>query len=550
MLEHGTRRVIAVHAGTNLTDVLEQVRAAKGAPVAIALDPLARLFATPDHFRALAQVAVGESKESGSRGERTHPPTSRLPDFPTHDIVFAVDDPHRTGLALAFGYRVQPLASVSTQREPTRPVVTRIGAGTRALAAEPPLPPRMDAAPTMPTQRPRERPQRKRRWLWTVGALVVAAVLLVSAATPVVVMRVHRATIDLYPAEEPFARTVPFAVTADTAASPDASTLVAHPFSTTITREMDAPATGSKTVPDGTAAGSVTLRSRADGAITVKAGTALHGPKDVSYIVQTDVVVPGLDFGKGQLGEATAKVRADAPGSVGNLPAGYTARYTDNITFITGEITGGTDKQVTVVSDDNIARARQVLEEKIRTGALADVNASLPPGVTPLNDFLTKQAPTVTATPPAGTEAASVHVRMAVLMQVPVYDNAAFQKLIRNRVAEAVAEINASGGGKKEVMPDSVTNAPPTQLGVEGKQIRFQTDVRGTLRAVIAPEDAVRIGRGLAGKTDAEAKVAVRAEPGIGRFTIAYGPPWLPASLRDRMPKRASNISVRIMATA
>src|SRR3954469_10164004 len=106
MLEHGTRRVIAAHAGTNVEDVLEHVRAAKGAPVVIALDTLSLIFATPDHYRALDAIRAGKPS----------------------DIVFAIDDPHRTGLALAFGYRVQPLASVTTQREPTHSVVTRIGA--------------------------------------------------------------------------------------------------------------------------------------------------------------------------------------------------------------------------------------------------------------------------------------------------------------------------------------------------------------------------------------------------------------------------------------
>lgn len=536
MLEHGTRRLIAAHAGTTVGDVLEQVRAAKGAPVVIALDALSLIFATPDHFRALETARAGKP----------------------NDIVFATDDPHRTGLALAFGYRVQPLASVTTQREPTRPVVTRIGAGTRSLGVEaPPQPPqpkptRIEAKPTVPTRIRRTPRQRrvKRAWLWGAGLGLLILTLLCGAATPLLVMRVHRATIDLYPAEEPFSRIVPFAVSADTTAKPDPGILPAHPFNTTLVRETDVPATGTKNVPDGTASGTMTLRSRADGALTVKAGTSLRGPKDVSYIVQADVIVPGLDFVKGQLGEATAKVRADTPGPAGNLPAGYTAKFTENITFIGGEISGGTEKQVTVIAEDDVARGRQELEDKIRNSALADVNANLPAGVTPLNDFLTKQPPTVTSTPAVGEAAASVHVRMTVAVQVPVYENSVLQELVRNRAASTVAEIGQSGGGHKEVVPNSVTTAPPTQLGVEGKQVRFQTEVRGTLRSVITADDATRIGRGVAGKTSAEADTAVRAEPGVGRFTIVYGPSWLPPGLRDRMPKRASNVAVRIMAPA
>jgi hypothetical protein len=294
----------------------------------------------------------------------------------------------------------------------------------------------------------------------------------------------------------------------------------------------------------------MTLRSRADEALTVKAGTMLRGPKEVSYLVQADVTVPGLDFGKGQLGEATAKVRANAPGPAGNLTAGYTAKFTENITYISGEISGGTEKQVTVIADADVTRGSQDLEDKIRKSALADVNANLPAGVTPLNDFLTKQPPNVTSTPAVGEMATSVHVRMTVAVQIPVYENSAFQELVRTRVAGAVAEIDQSGGGHKDVVQNSVTTAPPTQLGLDGKVVRFQTEVRGTLRSVITAADATRIGRAVAGKTNAEADATVRREPGIGHFTVAYGPTWLPISVRERMPKRSSNIAVRIMATA
>src|SRR5215472_3023133 len=138
MLEHGTRRVIAAHAGTTIEAVLEQIRAAKGAPVVIALDALSIVFATPEHLRMLDGVRAGTQDS----------------------VTFAIDDPHRTGLALAFGYRVQPLSSVTTQREPTHPVVTRIGAGTRSISGAVPSPPR--AVPEPVTDRVPHRNTRTR----------------------------------------------------------------------------------------------------------------------------------------------------------------------------------------------------------------------------------------------------------------------------------------------------------------------------------------------------------------------------------------------------
>jgi hypothetical protein len=156
----------------------------------------------------------------------------------------------------------------------------------------------------------------------------------------------------------------------------------------------------------------------------------------------------------------------------------------------------------------------------------------------------------VTVAPQVGTEGANVHVRMSVPVQIPVYDNSAFKALVRDRIAGTVAAVNQSGGGAKEVVPNSIASAPPVQLGIEGKVVHFQTEVHGTLRAVITGQDATRIGRIVAAKATRDARLTIAADPGIGRFAITNGPSWLPTQIRDRMPQRASNISVRIMAAA
>lgn len=531
MIEHETRRLIVAHATSTLDTVLDQVRAAGATPVVIVLDALATLFATPDHFRALGGV---RSEQSG-------------------DLSFAVDDAHRTSLALAFGYPVQPLAAISSQSTPTRPVVTRIGSGTRLLT----LPTPDDAGRSAPdalsavtrVRLPPATRSRRRggllRVLTRLVAIGAALVILIAAGGAALVLQVHRATIDLYPAEEPFTRAVPFAVSVEATSDPNA--LQTRPFEMTVVREMDAPATGKKAIPDETATGPVTLRSRADSALTIRAGTILRAGTDVSYLLQADVTVPGLDFGRGQLGEATGRVRASIPGPGGNLPAGATAKFTENITYILGAVTGGTEKQVPIITEEDVARARTQLEKEVREGALADANKQIPPGMTPLNDFLKRDAPVMTATPSVGTQAESVRVRLAVPVRVPVYETGAFDTLVRTRLAGVVAEINRNGGAKA-VVTGTVTSRPPTYLGVEGARVNYEAVISGTLRAVITPEDAARIGRTVAGKSAADAVRLLGNEPAVGRFGLTYGPPWLPALLRERLPRQPGNIAVRIVA--
>src|SRR5260370_27270037 len=92
MVEHATQRIIAITARSTLDGLLDQLRDLSPGSLTLALDPLSLLFATPDHFRALDTVRIARHLS----------------------ITFLVADPHRTGLALAFGYRVRSPGNVSS----------------------------------------------------------------------------------------------------------------------------------------------------------------------------------------------------------------------------------------------------------------------------------------------------------------------------------------------------------------------------------------------------------------------------------------------------
>lgn len=504
---------------SSLDGVLDQLRERSAGPVTIVLDPLSTLFSTPDHFRALDAVRVARSLA----------------------ITLAVADAHRTGLALAFGYRVRPPMQDDARR------------GTLAHWFAPLSPPRVPAhveerPEVLPETDARPVRRRRGRGMWITGLLAAGMLLLAALIGTIVVGRVHAAEVVIVPAEQSFSRVVQFAVSVDPTNDPN--TLGTTPFETIIFREGEAPATGKTTVPDGTATGTVTFRSRADGVTAIKAGTTLRGPRDLSYTLQSDVVVPGLDFVRGQLGEASAKVRASQAGPAGNLGAGYAARYSDNVTFITGEITGGTEKQVTVVTDVDVAGLRARLENDLRMHALTEVNAALPSGITALNDYLTLLTPATTAQPAAGTQADAVHVRVSLTARLPVYRHADFDALIDRRLADAVREAGGGGDGTRQVLPATVLKAKPVFVDVQGPLVRYDAAVTGRTRSVITDADVQQLRHDLAGTGNAGAERVLARAPYLQKSTITYGPRWLPKSLRDRMPRDPSHLHIRIEAPA
>jgi len=528
MVEHATDRVIRVTQHATLERVLDQLRDGPSGSVTLRLDPLSVIFATPDHFRALDAVRIAR----------------RL------SITLEVADAHRTGLALAFGYRVRP-PSHNPERD-TAPVNdVQFGPPNRTNAirvAAPRAAPPVASPPVDETEYVRlPRRQRRARPLVILsamrfGLLGLCVLICGIIGFTVVVLRVHTADVVLQPKEESFSRVVPFAVSVTPTNDPN--TLQTTLFETPITRDGDAPATGKTSVPDSTAAGSMTFRSRADGATTLKAGTTLKGPRDVSYLLESDVVVPGLNFVKGQLGEASGKVHATQPGSAGNLAAGFSARYTDNVTYISGDITGGTEKQVAVVTEQDIAGLRAQLERDLRMHALTEANAALPSGATALNDYLTLRPPAATAQPPAGTQADSVHVRLTITAQVPVYKDTDFDALIDRRLSAVAQDVGVTDGGARRVLPETVVKSKPVFVDVQGSLVRYFASVTGTTRAVVTDADLSRMRAALAGRDARGAEQVLSGEPALGGHTIRYGPSWLPKMLRERMPRNASHIDL------
>ncbi len=528
MVEHATERIIAITAHSTLDRVLDQLRDLPPGPVALLLDPLSLLFSTPDHFRALDTVRVAR----------------RLA------ITILVADAHRTGLALAFGYTARPPRTGDrSATAPVPDVVRSSPIGTRPLHPRFSAPlsavePSPHAADTISEEEIYLRARRGYRWVWKSLLAACAVLIVLAIGSTALVGRVHTADVTLIPAEQVFSRMVPFAVSV--APTNDPNALQTTLFETTLVREADAAATGKATVPDGTASGAMTFRSRADGATTIKAGTALKGPKDVAYLVTADVVVPGLDFVRGQLGEATGRVRANQPGPSGNLAAGFSNRFTDNLTYISGDITGGTEKQVAVVTDDDIAGVRARLEGDIRLHALNEVNTALTGGTTALNDYLVLRPAVAVAQPVAGTQADSVHVRVSVGAQIPVYQNSDFDALIETRLSDAVRDAGGAAAGNRQVLPESIVRSNPVFVDVQGPLVRYVATVSGKTRAVISDADIARIRKSLARQNAARATQLLGAEPLVGRFTITYGPSWLPKRFRVGMPREMSQIHLRV----
>lgn len=142
------------------------------------------------------------------------------------------------------------------------------------------------------------------------------------------------------------------------------------------------PSSGKKTVGDA-AKGTVVLRNKTDEVKTISKGTTLTAANGVRYSLDLSVTVASKSADDGTWGRATATATAVDVGADGNLPSGSdltiaSLSSSQVIAKAEGNFSGGTSKEVTVVSDADQKRLLASLASDLRRQAKQKLQEGLP----------------------------------------------------------------------------------------------------------------------------------------------------------------------------
>lgn len=159
-------------------------------------------------------------------------------------------------------------------------------------------------------------------------------------------------------------------------------------FEVTLTDEDTVRTTGENFTGVTRAAGKVRFVNEREDSVVISAGTELKNTDGVVFETAEDVEVPGqeveylMDVAVGkQSGQAEAEIQAVEKGSDGNVATGTIKQLEEElqgISVINPEPTrGGEDKEITVISDYDIQRLEQSLEEKVRSGLMSRIYSRL-----------------------------------------------------------------------------------------------------------------------------------------------------------------------------
>ena len=452
MIQRGTGR-IEVGPDDALPDLLLRVKATRGDEAVIAIPEDSGVLLTASEFRTLKstadQVRVAITLETNDklRGQLAsmfgfdHTPflsdeqqavVEEHPSWPTPDSRLV---PSRVSvpvgdLTTSKPWRAEPVDASSGISVPPKPVPR----------PEYAMEPRTGAiASQEPEARARAKPSTVIGLIiGLVAAMSIAAVLSVVLRTAEITIRTQR---------QPVSTQLTIGYSTDGSDVPGAAiTLPAESAQFTVPYTEQVASTGTLPNQGGVAGGTVELRNISGRVVDLPAGTQLQMADEVAYVTTTDVRIPGGEAENP--GRAEVAIQAVNPGTTGNREPGT---LTGQIPELPGvyfgnpgrPITGGTDVEILVVTEDDLAAARDRATQQIGTLAAAyqlpDGRVVVPSSVQQAGDI------SVEADQPAGAQVDTFTVTAQATYQALTIDPDDLPESVRSQLRSNLGALVPNG---------------------------------------------------------------------------------------------------------
>lgn len=300
---------------------------------------------------------------------------------------------------------------------------------------------------------------------------------------------------------------------------------------------QDVQGSGTKTV-NSAASGMITVYNTQTKAQTLITNTRFASPAGLIFRIHKAVTIPGGSSTKPS--SATVQVYADQTGASYNIgPTSFTIPGFAGTQLASkvyarssGAMTGGAAGEVPVVDSTLEAQTRDALVKALTPDLLASIQSQVPPGY-----ILIKGAATTTfqeLSPAPSSTTGMVSVKEQGTVTAVVFPNAALAAAI----AASVDGLHYQGEPLTIASSSGLLFTAPSALNASATSLPFTLDGTVSLTYMVDPS---RVAAAIAGKTRAEAEVALTNYPEIKRAVIILRPFW-----RQTFPQDPSAISIVI----
>lgn len=308
-----------------------------------------------------------------------------------------------------------------------------------------------------------------------------------------------------------------------------------HTAHLTFSDTVFAPATGMTQVPDGRAAGTVTLANPLAGPVLVPAGTLVATGGGTLYATQETVRVPAAvqAFSGTTNGQRSVEVRAVVPGPASNADAGAIRRIRGRLAGVIlvanlNPVGGGTMRSIYTVTAGDVARAVRRLRIRLSAQASAELHRR----------YLRSPGRTLAGTAVSPPQVAQVVRNGRLFGRVTVTLRATMAYLHQQDLdAFASAKIRMGGG---DTNLSIVRGSERRQLSVTRNGNSFLIRLRMAAR-VIPAIDTGNLRGLLVGRSIADARQLLDGSATYGNwtYTLHTSPDWA-----GRLPQAAALIQI------
>lgn len=517
-------QIIYLEAGEEITSVVDRLRNLSGTQAILVAPPGAILLQSVVNLKLL----VRQSQTLGK--------------------TVAIVTTDRTGRNLAAQVGLGVASSLEELRSgpsAAAPVPIHVAPGSRVHQVpdrpEPPAP-----APAHPRRRSSSRPKFSRllpgglalpAWLrrpWVPWAGAGLGILLLGL---LLLFVLPTATVHLTPQADPLQieKDVIIDASAEKIQSSAPLIIPGQSGEQTVEGSTGGSATGKKDVGN-KATGSVQVKNCEDSSSHVlPAGSTLRSG-GLAYTTNSAVTIPaGLFAGGGSICNsetATVGITASAPGPAYNRSnAVFTVPLTGNYPA-TGSASGGTTRQVTVVSEADVVAAKEKLTAELTDQAKKSLSQALG-SARIIDEAIQKNVLSSTPSAAVGAEAASFTLQMKLQVKTIAFKESDLQRVLAESMKGTL-------GADREII---------TEEGKEATVTLTESDLAGGTLSVHASEeafsarryDASAVANAVKGKTAGEARSYFEGEEAIAEVKIRIWP-----SFKNRLPYFASRIKIKI----
>ncbi|HEY6736851.1 MAG TPA: hypothetical protein VI322_04000 [Candidatus Saccharimonadia bacterium] len=372
--------------------------------------------------------------------------------------------------------------------------------------------------------------QRRIFWLFTAVFLVAgvwAFMYFTTSAKVVLYANANRTSVDTTFAVDPNA------TASDTAGGTLAGQVV------TFSKDLNGPVTPTGKQDVGTkAAGTITVTNATGVDQPLVAGTRFQAPDGKIFRSNADTTVPKayLDSGGDKVnGSATVAVTADQNGDGYNEgPTTYTILALGNPKIVAtgGQMSGGTTKTVTIVTQADVDAAVSALIDKDKDASARDLSGKTVSGYMALPSSQTSKTSDVTATPAVNAQADTANVSFKVTYTMLTVKQDDFKTAVR---ALETKQVGPTG----QIYDDGLAAAQITVTNTDAAgrtSFHFATDAYSGTKI-----DLAALAKSLGGKRYGDAMDLANRQPGVSHAEISLSPGWA-----SSLPSRTDKITVSI----